>query len=507
MGIRRNIVASYANQAYVTLVSLVAVPFYLGYMGAEAYGLVGFFTTMQAWFMLLDVGLTPTLSRETARFRGGALSADELRDLLGALEIFFGTSALVVALVVALAAPAIGSEWIQARSLPVADVSQAVMLMGLTIPLRWMSGLYRGAITGFERLGWLAGFNSLIATVRFVGVIAALRHISATPFAFFTFQLVVAALELATLAIHAHRLLPARVGTRPRPARLAALRGVLRFSVTISVTSMIWVFITQLDKLLLSRLLPLAEYGYYTLAVVVAGGITLLSAPVGQALLPTLARLEAAGDDAAALRVYRRASELVCTIAVPTALLLVFFSRTLIAAWTGNPAAAAQAGPTASLYAAGNAFMALAAFPYYLQYAKGQLRWHLIGNGLLILLLLPGIYFAASRYGAVGAGWAWLTAMSLYFFVWVAWTHHRLAPGLHPWWVGQLLRIAAASTLVALAIDLVADWPQGRAAVFAEAIGVWALIFVAACAMSSMIRAKALVLWREKGRTSWVKHG
>ena len=75
MSLKRNILASYASQIYVTLVGILILPLYLKYMGAEAYGLVGFFTMLQAWFNLLDMGLTPTVARETARFRGGATDA------------------------------------------------------------------------------------------------------------------------------------------------------------------------------------------------------------------------------------------------------------------------------------------------------------------------------------------------------------------------------------------------------------------------------------------------
>ena len=70
MGLRRNIFASSASQAYVAGVGIVALPFYLRLLGAEAYGLAGFFAMLQAWFLLLDIGLTPTMARETARFRG-----------------------------------------------------------------------------------------------------------------------------------------------------------------------------------------------------------------------------------------------------------------------------------------------------------------------------------------------------------------------------------------------------------------------------------------------------
>jgi len=72
LSIKRNLIANYTSQFYVMAVSVVMAPVYLSYMGQEAYGLIGFFTVMSAWFQMLDIGLTPTLVRETARFRGGA---------------------------------------------------------------------------------------------------------------------------------------------------------------------------------------------------------------------------------------------------------------------------------------------------------------------------------------------------------------------------------------------------------------------------------------------------
>ena len=77
MSVKRNIVANYAGQLYATLIGILLVPLYVRYMGVEAYGLVGFFTMLQGWFMLLDMGLTPTLGREAARFKGGAIDALE----------------------------------------------------------------------------------------------------------------------------------------------------------------------------------------------------------------------------------------------------------------------------------------------------------------------------------------------------------------------------------------------------------------------------------------------
>ena len=162
--LKRNILASYISQIYVTLVGIVMVPMYVKYMGVEAYGLVGFYAMLQAWFMLLDMGLTPTMSREVARFRGAATDAASLRRLLRTLEGIFASVALLGAILLMLGAGSIATSWLKVQYLSLDEVRHTIMLMALIVALRWVCGLYRGVITGFEYLVWLSGFNIAIAT-------------------------------------------------------------------------------------------------------------------------------------------------------------------------------------------------------------------------------------------------------------------------------------------------------------------------------------------------------
>jgi len=66
MTLRNNIIVNYVSQIFITLICILVLPLYIKYMGAEAYGLLGLFAMLQAWFNLLDIGLTPTMARETA---------------------------------------------------------------------------------------------------------------------------------------------------------------------------------------------------------------------------------------------------------------------------------------------------------------------------------------------------------------------------------------------------------------------------------------------------------
>jgi len=79
--------------------------------------------------------------------------------------------------------------------------------------------------------------------------------------------------------------------------------------------------------------------------------------------------------------------------------------------------------------------LAVGAFPYYLQYALGNLRFHLIGNIIMVVLLIPSIIWAATHFGGVGAGYAWFGMNLFYFIVWVGYVHSNLAPKLHLSWL------------------------------------------------------------------------
>lgn len=463
MSLRRNILANYANQLYVTAVGIVMVPLYIQFMGAEAYGLVGFFAMLQAWFNLLDMGLTPTMARESARYRGGAISLLEYRRLARALEGVFAFVALLGGVLLFTLAQPIAGRWLNASQLPLQEVTQALQLMAVIVALRWMCGLYRGVITGAERLVWLSGFNSLIATGRFVLILPMLVFVSASPQAFFSFQLGVAVLEIGGLAWMAYRLLPAIPAGQRIRWEWAPLRPVLKFSLSIAFTSLVWVLVTQTDKLVLSKILPLADYGYFTIAVLVSSGIMIVSAPISGALMPRMTRLHAEGQHDPLIAVYRQATQLVTATAIPAAMVLIFFAPQVLWAWTGNSALVQRAAPVLSLYAIGYAILAVGAFPYYLQYAKGNLRLHLIGNAVFLLLLIPSVIWAATHHGMLGAGWAWLMANAVYFVLWTPLVHNKFAPGLHRnWLIYDIVRPAVLPIAAGAFASQFMPWPEGR---------------------------------------------
>lgn len=461
MSFRKNVVANYASQIYSTLAGIAIVPLYLKYMGAEAYGLVGFFAMLQAWFGLLDIGLSPTVARATARARAGAIEVIDFRRLVRALTVIFVLVAVCGSSVLFLSAPFIADQWLHVETLPSDEVRRAVQLMALGVGLRWLSGLSRARITGAEEIIWLSGFNAFIATIRFAGVMPIFFLVDTKPDTFFAFQFIVAAVELGILKLKAHSLLPQITSSEKIGWSLRPILDVLKFSLAIALTSSVWILVTQMDKLVLSKLLPLQSYGYYSLAVVIAGSVLIATGPISMVLIPRLTSLAATGDEAGLLHIYSRATRIVSVIAFPVAFVLAAFARPVVWAWTGDAEAAQEIAPVLQLYALGNAVMAVSAFPAYLQYAYGNLRFHLMGSALFVLVLLPALTIGVWRFGALGAGWAWLGTNVLYLIFWVPVVHRKLVPGTHLRWIScdvlVATSIAAGGTAL---IKLLSNLPQ-----------------------------------------------
>lgn len=462
MSLKRNVISSYVSQIYVTVIGIVMVPMYVRYMGAEAYGLVGFFAMLQAWFNLLDLGLSPTIARESARFHAGAIERLEYRRLFRALNVVFSGIALFGGLVLFLFSPLIASHWLSLKVLALQEVIFAIRIMAISVALRWLGGLYRGVIVGFERLVWQSGFNIFIASLRFIAPFGTMYIFGFTPTVFFVHQLIVAIIEVVGLALVTYGLLPfvdpANIGWSIGP-----VRRVLSFSLAIAFTSSVWVFVTQSDKLILSGILPLDEYGYFTLAVLIASGIMVITGPVSSAIMPRMSKLHAEQKNDELVALYRRATQWVTVIAGSASITVAIFPRYLLYVWTGDWSLTEHASEILRLYAIGNGLLAVGAFPYYFQYAIGNLRYHLIGNIALICVWVPTVVAVAYHFGGVGAGWAWLGMNALYLFVWVTFVHSRLKPDLALSWLSKdVVAICALPLVVGLAVYLLMPMSHQR---------------------------------------------
>lgn len=449
MSIIKNSLANYVGQGTTIGFGILVTPLYLQFLGPEAFGLIGFFTLIHSWSMLMDMGLSPTLGRQVASARGQKTDFQSLHRLLRSFEVIFAFLALVIAILIFSSSNWLGTNWIKSENLDDKTIVYCICLMAVMIGFRWFSSLYRSGINGFEDQVWLNQINIIFLILRYLGSLFLLAVFSVDVRSFFEFQLLVSVLEPLVLRFRFYRKL--LVDTQFQRLIFfdwSEVRSILPFALGVAYTAGLWIALTQTDRLILSGMLSLSEFGYLTLVTLVTSGITLMSQPIGAAVLPRMTLLFAQNRKAEFVQLYRKASQFVTWLAFSIAIIVGLNSESLLFAFSGNREAAYWGSKVLLWFALGNAFLAIMSYQYYLQAAIGDLKLHVIGATVGAGIQVPLTAFFAINYGVLGAAICWFCMRLAFFLFWTPIVHSKFLPRFHwSWFVKDITPILTVSVL------------------------------------------------------------
>lgn len=403
------------------------IPLYVKLLGVEAWGIIGVFVSLQTICVVLDLGLSTTLSREMARLSIQGGKAQEMQNLVRTLElIYWAIGALIAVCVIALA-PLIANHWVQAHQLSPATIQNAITLMALVLFLQWPFSLYFGGLMGLQRQLLLAGINIGVATLRSIGAVIVLWYVSPTLQAFFIWLLAITFLQTSLLALFFRRSLP-RSESRSR-FQSKLLRDTWRFTAGISGITVMSVTLAQMDKVILTRLLSLEMFGYYALAGTVAASIYFVTLPVYSALYPRFTQLASVRDEIALKDLYHHGCQLMSALILPVSLIIALFSREILFLWTGDATTVANTHLILSILVIGTGLNGLMHLPYALQLAYGWTGLAFYFNLAAVLVMAPSMLIMASVYGGLGAAIVWLILNAGFVLVVGQLMHRRLLKG------------------------------------------------------------------------------
>jgi len=191
----------------------------------------------------------------------------------------------------------------------------------------------------------------------------------------------------------------------------------------------------QLDKVLLSKILSLEDFGRYALAGVVASGLYILLTPAFNVIYPRLSVLVAIDETEKLMSLYRSGTRLLLAVLFPIAAAAAVFAEEILFLWTGNPSLASSTAPVVSLFLIGTALNGAMHFPYALQLAYGMTRLPLTINAILVVVMIPTTIILALQYGAVGGAAAWAVLNGIYLLIGTRLTHQSLLKGVGLKWL------------------------------------------------------------------------
>jgi O-antigen/teichoic acid export membrane protein len=452
--VRLNLSANLTSKILAAVVSLACVPIFIHVLDVAGYGVIGFWLTLETLASVMDLGIGPTMTRELASTAGRPGQAQPVRDLVRTIELLYWLPGLLIGAAIVLGAPLIATHWLRSTQISPGELSRALQLIGVLILCRWPISFYSSSLSGLERQVLLAWIGLIFAVIRNVGAVAVLIFVSPTIVAFLLWQIAINLLNTAVLMVSLWRHLPA--GNAPRFDSKSLFR-VWKFAGGVTAITLVTLLLTDLDKIVVSRLVSLTDFGYYALAARMATTLTVASSSVFAAVYPALARLVSEHDEAGVAALYHRGAQTVSVLIFPAALTAALFAWPLILAWTGDTSIADHSASIAALLVMGTAFYSIGYLAYLAQLAHGWTSlafWTNLAYVPVTAALLIGL---TMRFGGIGAASAWLLVTLSYFVINVPLMHRRILKGQAWRWYIEDVGVpfaACAVTAVLLAATL-----------------------------------------------------
>jgi len=432
---KANIISNFAGRFVVAILSIVFVPIYLRYLSVEIYGIIGFFSSIQALLFLLDGGISPTLNREVARLSAFPEKAQELRDLSRTLEILCWAIGILVCVIALVVSPIAAGYWLKSINISTEIIRDSLMIMSVSFAFQWAVSFYTGGMYGLQEQKLLNILSVIIAILRQFGSFIILAFVSPTIKAFLFWQLFVTILNCALFFYFFWRKMPKTA--EKTCFRKDLLKEVWRYAAGMAGTSFVVLILTQTDKIILSKMLTLEDFGYYSLATTLAAsGLGIIIGSIQTVYFPQFSQLVAQNKLQEMRELYHRACQIMSFFLIPAVTVLAFFSYEILLVWTRKPEIAVNTYILLTLVAIGTGLNGLMHLPYYAQLAFGITKIGFWQNVIAIIFLIPFMIYTTTHYGAIGGAMSWAILNFSYTIVGLQIMHRMILKGeLKKWYV------------------------------------------------------------------------
>ncbi|WP_250657400.1 lipopolysaccharide biosynthesis protein [Alkalimarinus coralli] len=421
------------------VLSFLVVPFYTELLGVEAYGLIGFFTTFQAIFFLLEMGVVGAFVRQTAmasessRERGG-----ELKKLASTLNTLFLILGFVVSILVYYVSGLIAENWVSSDGLPHEHVERAIQLMGVVIGAQFPFLIYQAGLLGLHKHLQLNVLLIVVALLRYLGALIILMSVESSITAYFAWQLLVSLFQSAISKFLLWRNYPRKAEVKHFD--IDQLKKIWRFSAGMAGIAMTTVAMMQVDKVVVSGVLSLTEFGYYSMAVLIASVPLLVAGPFYNVYYPKLSQFVSVGNQEKLVECYHQGAQLIAAFIIPLGGMIALFAEPISLIWIRDQFMSSQISPLITILCLGTTLAGVMHIPYSLQIAHGWTKLTFRANLIAVMLMIPLMMKYIPEYGAIAACYCWLL-MNVGFVVFnTSIMHRRLLIGeIKRWYIQSLL--------------------------------------------------------------------
>jgi O-antigen/teichoic acid export membrane protein len=454
-------------------VSIILItPLYIKLLGVDGYGILSLWLVFQVMLGLFDFGMGPTIVKEFSK----ELHDKQYRvDLLKTAEAFNLIISLFIFGLFFFSSNWLGTNWFKSTFFTPNDLSLTIKLISISIALQFPSSIYLNVLTGLQehkKMNIILIGSNLIRHISGIGILVIKPSLNY----FFTVQIIFALIQTVSLKLYIWNLLNDKNLKIPK-VNLKILKPIWRFSVGMALTSFAAVALSNIDKVILSKMVTTRELGNYSIAFSATGILQLAIQPFYKTYFPRYSQLITENNVLKTSYEYFRSCQLMATILISISVVGFVFAPDLFKIWIGQFDSSIILIFRILLFSI--TCSGLMWLPSAFQQANNWTRLHF--NMILFALIsgIPLVIFATAKFGVIGGTVIWVIhgISELTFGLWLM--HQRILIGQLGLWYKKVIIIPLSIALpIALLSNLFASYLQNIWIIFIQ-IGFTGIIILA----------------------------
>lgn len=420
MAFKLNIISGFGNQAVASTLNIISIPYYIKYLGIESFGLIGIMLLLQTFFNVADIGLGATLTRNIASCDVSEKSRNSASNLIKSIEIISIATSLIIISIIVLGSSLASNIWIKPTAIDTSEIAKIFYCFSIIISCKFLEGIYKSGLMGLNQhtvYNLIASINNVSRTILSIVLIV---YIAQDVIYFFILQAIFAIISVVCLKLAFYRNTPyyLKFGVFSR----SELIKNKKFMLGIFLSSLISLSITQVDKLILTKILSLSQYGHYMLAFSAAGILYIVAYPVTQAYYPRMCRLIALEKYNELTIIIQQCTRLLTILVSAILVTLLIGSVDILNFWLKNENLSNQINVMLIVISLGNFASCINLIISNLSHALGNTSTPNIINIMIMVCVIPVLLCVVPIWGGEGAASIWaimaltqLIFMTIYF--------------------------------------------------------------------------------------------
>ncbi len=204
------------------------------------------------------------------------------------------------------------------------------------------------------------------------------------------------------------------------------LSASYNYTLGMAIISIQSIFLGQIDKIILSTILTLSEFGLYSIIISIASIVFVSIFPIVNTFGPKACELRASNKHREIRLYYHATTKIISVIIGSVGMIVIYYTEVIVRLWLGNINISTDTITNIKLIVIGNIINGLCWLPFQLQNAYGWIRYGIISNGLTALFIVPILLYITPQYGIEGASYVWIVLNIFYITIGIFIMHRKI---------------------------------------------------------------------------------